>query len=188
MACWPPRPKQYEFARLNLTYVITSKRKLAQLVQEGKVNGWDDPRMPTIVGPAPPWLHPAAIQMFAERIGVTKSDSWIDYSTLEGCLREDLEAKAHRGMAVLDPVKLVLTNWDEVMGPGHLEPPCPPCPTHPKVWKPQSATSPSAKEVWIERETSPKCRPRASKRLYPGQGRTVKCCRQHCAPEGRLRH
>ena len=117
-----PPPRQYEFARLNLTYVITSKRKLAQLVYDHKVSGWDDPRMPTIVGLRRRGYTPASLQLFAERIGVTKSDSWIDYSTLEGCLREDLEAKAHRGMAVLNPVKLVLTNWDEVFSPGHLEP------------------------------------------------------------------
>ncbi|MBJ2165319.1 glutamine--tRNA ligase/YqeY domain fusion protein [Acidovorax sp. IB03] len=163
-----PAPKQYEFARLNLTYVITSKRKLAQLVQEGKVNGWDDPRMPTIVGLRRRGYTPAAIQMFAERIGVTKSDSWIDYSTLEGCLREDLEAKAHRGMAVLDPVKLVLTNWDEVMGPGHLEPCQLPALPHP----PEGTESPIrhftiGKEVWIEREDFAEVPPKGYKRLYP---------------------
>ena len=163
-----PAPKQYEFARLNLTYVITSKRKLAQLVNEGKVNGWDDPRMPTIVGLRRRGYTPAAIQMFAERIGVTKSDSWIDYSTLEGCLREDLEAKAHRGMAVLDPVKLVLTNWDEVMGPGHLEPCQLPALPHP----PEGVESPVrhftiGKEVWIEREDFAEVPPKGYKRLYP---------------------
>ena len=163
-----PAPKQYEFARLNLTYVITSKRKLAQLVQEGKVNGWDDPRMPTIVGLRRRGYTPAAIQMFAERIGVTKSDSWIDYSTLEGCLREDLEAKAHRGMAVLDPVKLVLTNWDEAMGPGHLEPCQLPALPHP----PEGVESPVrhftiGKEVWIEREDFAEVPPKGYKRLYP---------------------
>ncbi len=83
-----PHPHQYEFARLNLTYVITSKRKLAQLVYDHKVSGWDDPRMPTIVGLRRRGYTPEALQLFAERIGVTKSDSWIDYSTLEGCLRE----------------------------------------------------------------------------------------------------
>ena len=163
-----PAPKQYEFARLNLTYVITSKRKLAQLVNEGKVNGWDDPRMPTIVGLRRRGYTPAAIQMFAERIGVTKSDSWIDYGTLEGCLREDLEAKAHRGMAVLDPVKLVLTNWDEVMGPGHLEPCQLPALPHP----PEGTESPIrhftiGKEVWIEREDFAEVPPKGYKRLYP---------------------
>ncbi len=111
-----PPPHQYEFARLNLTYVITSKRKLAQLVYDHKVNGWDDPRMPTIVGLRRRGYTPEALHLLAERIGVTKSDGWIDYSTLEGCLRETLDVSAPRAMAVLDPVKLVLTNWDELMG------------------------------------------------------------------------
>ncbi|MEY4755594.1 MAG: hypothetical protein RJA34_492 [Pseudomonadota bacterium] len=165
-----PPPRQYEFARLNLTYVITSKRKLAQLVNEKKVNGWDDPRMPTIVGLRRRGYTPESIQLFAERIGVTKSDSWIDYSTLEGCLREDLENTAHRGMAVLNPVKLVLTNWDEVMGADHLEP----CtlPALPHVA--EGATPPPArqftigKEVWIEREDFEEVPPKGYKRLFPG--------------------
>ena len=164
-----PAPKQYEFARLNLTYVVTSKRKLAQLVNEGKVSGWDDPRMPTIVGLRRRGYTPESLQLFAERIGVTKSDSWIDYSTLEGCLREDLEAKAHRGMAVLDPVKLVLTNWDEVMGAGHLEPCQLPALPHP----PEGTESPVrhftlGKEVWIEREDFAEVPPKGYKRLFPG--------------------
>src|SRR5574343_83026 len=112
-----PLPKQYEFARLNLTYVITSKRKLAQLVNEGHVTGWDDQRMPTIVGQRRRGYTPEAIQLFAERIGVSKADSWIDYSTLDGALRDDLDSKAARAMAVLDPVKLKLTNWDALFGP-----------------------------------------------------------------------
>ena len=171
-----PAPKQYEFARLNLTYVITSKRKLAQLVQEGKVNGWDDPRMPTIVGLRRRGYTPAAIQMFAERIGVTKSDSWIDYSTLEGCLREDLELKAHRGMAVLNPVKLVLTNWDDVMGAGHLEPCQLPALPHQNHEATQGVAEgvevlvrhfTIGKEVWIEREDFAEVPPKGYKRLYP---------------------
>jgi glutaminyl-tRNA synthetase len=164
-----PAPHQYEFARLNLTYVITSKRKLAALVNENKVNGWDDPRMPTIVGLRRRGYTPEAIQAFAERIGVTKSDSWIDYSTLEGCLREDLELKAHRGFAVLNPVKLVLTNWDEVMGAGHLEPCTQPALPHP----PEGVESPTrhftiGKEVWIEREDFEEVPPKGYKRLFPG--------------------
>ncbi|MEO0002820.1 MAG: hypothetical protein RLZZ22_512, partial [Pseudomonadota bacterium] len=165
-----PAPRQYEFARLNLSYVITSKRKLAQLVNEGKVNGWDDPRMPTIVGLRRRGYTPAALQLFAERIGVTKSDSWIDYSTLEGCLREDLESRAHRGMAVLDPVKLVLTNWDQVMGAGHLEPCSLPALPHP----PEGMAEPAARqftigqEVWIEREDFEEVPPKGYKRLFPG--------------------
>jgi glutaminyl-tRNA synthetase len=183
-----PPPHQYEFARLNLTYVITSKRKLAQLVYDHKVSGWDDPRMPTIVGLRRRGYTPAALQMFAERIGVTKSDSWIDYSTLEGCLREDLELKAHRGMAVLNPVKLVMTNWDEVMGAGHLEPCSQPALPH----APHGASSGAApegteppparhftigKEVWIDREDFEEVPPKGYKRLFPpsidGNGNAV---------------
>jgi len=164
-----PAPKQYEFSRLNLTYVITSKRKLAQLVNEGKVNGWDDPRMPTIVGLRRRGYTPESLQLFAERIGVTKSDSWIDYSTLEGCLRESLENTAHRAMAVLDPVKLVLTNWDEVMGAGHLEPCTQPALPHAE----EGAEVPTrhfkiGKEVWIERDDFLEEPIKGYKRLYPG--------------------
>ncbi len=164
-----PAPKQYEFSRLNLTYVITSKRKLAQLVNESKVNGWDDPRMPTIVGLRRRGYTPESLQLFAERIGVTKSDSWIDYSTLEGCLRESLENTAHRAMAVLDPVKLVLTNWDEVMGAGHLEPCTQPALPHAE----EGAEVPTrhfkiGKEVWIERDDFAEVPPKGYKRLYSG--------------------
>ena len=164
-----PAPHQYEFARLNLTYVVTSKRKLAQLVNEGKVQGWDDPRMPTIVGLRRRGYTPESLQRFAERIGVTKSDSWIDYSTLEGCLREDLELKAHRGMAALNPVKLVLTNWDEVMGAGHLEP-CtlPALPHPPEGVVPTLRHFQMGKEVWIEREDFAEVPPKGYKRLFPG--------------------
>ena len=167
-----PAPKQYEFARLNLTYVITSKRKLAQLVNENKVNGWDDPRMPTIVGLRRRGYTPESLQLFAERIGVTKSDSWIDYSTLEGCLREDLENKAHRAMAVLNPVKLVLTNWDEVMGAGHIEPCEQPALPHKNDETDNSAIPVRhftiGKEVWIEREDFEEVPPKGYKRLFPG--------------------
>ena len=167
-----PAPKQYEFARLNLTYVITSKRKLAQLVNENKVSGWDDPRMPTIVGLRRRGYTPESLQLFAERIGVTKSDSWIDYSTLEGCLREDLETKAHRAMAVLNPVKLVLTNWDEVMGAGHIEPCEQPALPHKNDETDNSAIPVRhftiGKEVWIEREDFEEVPPKGYKRLFPG--------------------
>jgi glutaminyl-tRNA synthetase len=167
-----PAPKQYEFARLNLTYVITSKRKLAQLVQENKVSGWDDPRMPTIVGLRRRGYTPESLQLFAERIGVTKSDSWIDYSTLEGCLREDLETKAHRAMAVLNPVKLVLTNWDDVMGAGHIEA-CEQAALPHKSDETENSAIPMrhftiGKEVWIEREDFEEVPPKGYKRLFPG--------------------
>ena len=167
-----PAPKQYEFARLNLTYVITSKRKLAQLVNENKVSGWDDPRMPTIVGLRRRGYTPESLQLFAERIGVTKSDSWIDYSTLEGCLREDLETKAHRAMAVLNPVKLVLTNWDDVMGAGHIEA-CEQAALPHKNDETDTSAIPMrhftiGKEVWIEREDFEEVPPKGYKRLFPG--------------------
>lgn len=168
-----PPPRQYEFARLNLTYVITSKRKLAQLVYDHKVNGWDDPRMPTIVGLRRRGYTPASIQLFAERIGVTKSDSWIDYSTLEGCLREDLENKAHRGMAVLDPVKLVLTNWAEAFGSdGYTEDCTQPALPHSAIAEGQPEPAPRVfkigNAVWIEREDFEEVPPKGYKRLYPG--------------------
>ncbi len=161
-----PAPRQYEFARLNLTYVLTSKRKLAQLVNEGKVSGWDDPRMPTIVGLRRRGYTPEALQLFAERIGVTKSDSWIDYSTLEGCLRETLDGTAPRAMAVLDPVKLVLTNWDDVFDAGVLdECTAPVHPHHPDLGKRHFKIG---KEVWIERTDFEETPPKGFFRLFPG--------------------
>ena len=169
-----PPPRQYEFARLNLTYVITSKRKLAQLVYDHKVSGWDDPRMPTIVGLRRRGYTPESIQLFAERIGVTKSDSWIDYSTLEGCLREDLENKAHRGMAVLDPVRLVLTNWAEVFGSdGYTEDCTLPALPHSAIAEgqtpPPDRVFKIGQAVWIEREDFEEVPPKGYKRLSPPQ-------------------
>jgi glutaminyl-tRNA synthetase len=161
-----PNPKQYEFARLNLTYVITSKRKLAQLVNEHKVSGWDDPRMPTIVGLRRRGYTPESLQLFAERIGVTKSDSWIDYSTLEGCLRDDLDPKAARAMAVLDPLQLSITNWDELMGAGTLEA-ChaPVHPHHPELGQRHFQFG---KSLWIERSDYEDNPPKGFFRLFPG--------------------
>jgi glutaminyl-tRNA synthetase len=161
-----PLPQQYEFARLNLTYVITSKRKLAALVNEHKVSGWDDPRMPTIVGLRRRGYTPESLQLFAERIGVTKSDSWIDYSTLEGCLRETLDGSAARAMAVLDPVKLVLTNWDEVMGAGTLDA-CS-APVHPHHPERGQRSFVIGREVWIERSDYEETPPQGFFRLFPG--------------------
>ncbi|HNZ81912.1 MAG TPA: glutamine--tRNA ligase/YqeY domain fusion protein [Bacteroidales bacterium] len=106
-------PQQIEFARLNLSYTVMSKRKLLSLVQEKFVNGWDDPRMPTICGLRRRGYTPEALQNFAEVIGVAKRDNVIDVSLLEYCLREDLNKKAQRVMAVVNPVKLVLTNYPE---------------------------------------------------------------------------
>jgi glutaminyl-tRNA synthetase len=174
-----PHPRQYEFARLNLTYVLTSKRKLAQLVNEKRVSGWDDPRMPTIVGLRRRGYTPEAIQLFAERIGVTKSDSWIDYSTLEGALRDTLDPIAPRAMAVLDPVKLVLTNWDEVMGAGKLDD-CS-APVHPHLPDLGKRNFKIGKEVWIESTDYEETPPKGFFRLFPGNkvrlkyGHVIEC-------------
>jgi glutaminyl-tRNA synthetase len=174
-----PHPHQYEFARLNLTYVLTSKRKLAQLVTEKHVAGWDDPRMPTIAGLRRRGYTPASLQLFAERIGVTKSDSWIDYSTLEGCLRETLDGSAARAMAVLDPVKLVLTNWDEVMGAGALDD-CS-APVHPHLPELGKRSFKIGRDVWIERGDYEETPPKGFFRLFPGNkvrlkyGHVIEC-------------
>ena len=104
---------QYEFARLNMTYTVMSKRKLLQLVNEGHVNGWDDPRMPTISGFRRKGYTPESIRMFADKIGVARRENLIDLSLLEFCLREDLNVRAKRVMVVMDPVKLVITNYEE---------------------------------------------------------------------------
>jgi len=109
----PARPHQYEFARLNLTYTVMSKRKLLQLVQERHVSGWDDPRMPTLSGLRRRGFTPGAIRTFCERIGVGKSDSLIGMEVLEECLRDDLNVSAPRRLAVLDPLKVTITNYPE---------------------------------------------------------------------------
>jgi len=103
---------QYEFARLNMTYTVMSKRKLLQLVNEGHVNGWDDPRMPTISGFRRKGYTPASIRTFCDKIGVAKRENLIDLSLLEFCLREDLNHTAKRAMAVLDPLKMIITNYE----------------------------------------------------------------------------
>ena len=139
-----PLPHQHEFARLNLTYTLTSKRKLLQLVEEKCVDGWDDPRMPTIVGIRRRGYTPESLRLFCERIGVSKADSWIDMSTLEQALRDDLDAKAPRATAVLKPLKLVIENFPEngseaCSAPRH--------PHHPEWGKREFNFT---REVWIE--------------------------------------
>ncbi len=157
-----PLPQQYEFARLNLTYAITSKRKLLQLVEENIVDGWDDPRMPTIVGIRRRGFTPESIQLFAERIGVAKSDSWIDMSTLEGALRDDLDAKAPRTVAVLKPLKLMIDNFPlnesvACSAPVH--------PHHPERGVREFMIS---RELWIEEEDFMEEPGKGYFRLYPG--------------------
>lgn len=105
--------RQYEFARLNMTYTVMSKRKLLQLVNEGHVNGWDDPRMPTISGLRRKGYTPESLRVFCDKIGVAKRENLIDLSLLEFCLREDLNKTANRVMAVLDPVKLIIDNFED---------------------------------------------------------------------------
>jgi glutaminyl-tRNA synthetase len=109
----PARPRQYEFARLNLTYTVMSKRKLNELVTQRIVGGWDDPRLPTLMGLRRRGYTPASIRTFCERIGVGRGDSWIDMSVLEECLREDLNERAPRVMGVLRPLKVVIDNYPE---------------------------------------------------------------------------
>ena len=162
-----PLPKQYEFGRLNLTGVITSKRKLKALVDEGHVSGWDDPRMPTLFGMRRRGYTPESIRAMADGTGASKTNIWLDYAVLDIALREDLEGRAPRAMAVLDPVKLVLENWDEVFGAGHREPCAAPAhPQRPELGLRHFKLGP---EVWIEREDFEHVPPKGFFRLYPPQ-------------------
>ncbi len=171
-----PLPRQYEFGRLNLSYVITSKRKLRALVDEGIVSGWDDPRMPTLFGMRRRGYTPASIRAMADGTGASKTNIWIDYAVLDQCLRADLEGQAPRAMAVLDPVRLVLANWAEVyVSDAHVEPcQAPAHPQHPELGTRQFGL---AREIWIEREDFAEVPPKGFFRLVPPQlqpdGRTV---------------
>jgi glutaminyl-tRNA synthetase len=157
------RPFQYEFARLKLTYTVMSKRKLLQLVTEKLVSGWDDPRMLTISGLRRRGYTPAAIRDFATRIGVSKTDSWIDMSLLELCIREDLNEHAPRAMAVLRPIKVVLENYPEGQTE-QLE-----VANHPS--KPELGTRqvPFSRELYIEAEDFQEVPPKGFFRLSPGK-------------------
>ena len=157
-----PLPHQYEFARLNLTYAITSKRKLLQLVEENIVDGWDDPRMPTIVGIRRRGYTPEAIQLFAERIGVAKADSWIDMSTLEGALRDDLDPKAARLVAVLNPLKLIIDNFSETASEDCT------APVHPHHPERGNRHFKLSRELWIEAEDFMEVPSKGYFRLFPG--------------------
>ena len=157
----PAKPRQIEFSRLNLSFCITSKRKLAQLVAEGHVEGWDDPRMNTLRGLRRRGFTPAGLRLLIERVGVSKQNSVIDYAVLEGCIREDLDASAARRMAVLDPLKLVLTNLPE-----HHEETLT-VPNHPKNESFGTREVPFAREVWIERDDFAEVPPKGFHRLKP---------------------
>ncbi|MGB3068425.1 MAG: glutamine--tRNA ligase/YqeY domain fusion protein [Ottowia sp.] len=163
-----PSPHQYEFGRLNVEHVITSKRKLRQLVEEKHVSGWDDPRMPTLVGMRRRGYTAESIKLFAERSGVTKTgNAWTDYAALDAALRETLDPHATRAMAVLEPVKLVLENWAEVFGSEtHLEAcEAPAHPHHPEMGQRRFTLG---KEVWIERTDYEETPPKGFFRLFPG--------------------
>ena len=162
-----PRPHQYEFARLNVTYVITSKRKLRQLVDEGIVDGWDDPRMPTLVGLRRRGYTPEAVRLMCERAGTSKAGGWTDYASLDIALRDDLEGKAARAMAVLDPVKLKLTNWGELFGSEAYREPCH-APAHPQRPELGQRAFDLGHEVWIERDDFAEVPAKGFFRLFPG--------------------
>ena len=156
-------PQQIEFARLNLTYTVLSKRRLIQLVEGGYVNGWDDPRMPTLSGLRRRGYTPEAIRDFCERIGVAKRDTWTDIALLENCLREDLNRRAPRVMAVLDPVKLVIENYPE----GQAE-------FVESENNPEDASAghrqlPFSRTLYIERDDFSEDPPRGFYRLSPGR-------------------
>jgi glutaminyl-tRNA synthetase len=141
-----PLPKQYEFARLNLTYVMLSKRKLIDLVENKHVAGWDDPRLPTLAGTRRRGYVAEGFKLFTDRIGVSKADSWIEYTILEDCMREVLNVASERRIAVLDPIKLVIDNYaenqfEDCFAPNH--------PLKPELGK---RVVPLSRELWIERE------------------------------------
>ncbi len=162
-----PVPRQYEFARLNLGHVVTSKRKLAQLVQERHVSGWDDPRLPTVAGLRRRGYTPQALRLFAQRTGVSKSDGWIDYSVLEGALREDLELRANRAMAVLDPLALEIENWSQVFGSASTDACLAPLSPHGGEHGGQRALRFGAR-LWIERSDFMETPSKGYQRCYPG--------------------
>jgi glutaminyl-tRNA synthetase len=153
---------QYEFARLNLTYTVMSKRKLLQLVNEKYVKSWDDPRMPTISGLRRRGYTPQSIRNFCERIGVSKRENLIDLGLLEFCIREDLNKKAPRVMAVLDPVKLIITNYGAESETLHIE-------INPEKPEEGNREVPFSRELWIERDDFMENPPKGYFRLAPGQ-------------------
>ena len=157
----PAKPRQIEFSRLNLTYSITSKRKLAQLVSEKLVDGWDDPRMNTLRGLRRRGFTPGGIRLLIERLGVSKQNSVIDYTIFENCVREDLDASAQRRMAVIDPLKLVITNLPD----GHEESLT--FSNHPKNESAGTRKVPFSRELWIEREDFAEVPPKGFHRLKP---------------------
>lgn len=156
------KPRQIEFSRLNINYTVMSKRKLTQIVAEGLVDGWDDPRMYSLQGLRRRGYTPSALRLFVERLGVSKQNSVIDFSVLEGALRDDLDARAPRRMAVIEPLKLVLTNLPE----GHAETLT--FANHPKDESFGSREVPFSREMWIEQGDFAEVPPKGWRRLVPG--------------------
>ncbi len=159
-------PQQIEFARLNLSYTVMSKRKLLQLVNEKFVAGWDDPRMPTVSGMRRRGYPAAAIRTFCERIGIGRSSNWIDLSVLEDCVREELNETAYRRMAVLDPLKVTITNYDQVE---MLD-----APNHPQQPELGSRVLPMSNELWIDRDDFMENPPSPKKYFRLGPDREVR--------------
>jgi glutaminyl-tRNA synthetase len=159
----PARPRQYEFARLNLNYTVMSKRKLLQLVEQRHVTGWDDPRMPTITGLRRRGYTPASIRDFCGRVGVAKKENVIDVGLLEHCVREDLNRRAPRAMAVLRPLKLVLTNYPDGQSE-EME-----IANHPDDTSLGSRRVPFSREIYIERDDFLEDPPKKFFRLAPGR-------------------
>ena len=170
-----PVSEQIEFSRLNLTYTIMSKRFLLQLVKEGHVDGWDDPRMPTLVGARRRGFTPEGFRLFAERIGVSKADNWIDPSVLEDCMREHMNETVPRRIAVLDPLMLVVTNYPEGQSEECF------APNHPQKEDWGKRSIPFSRNLWIEREDFQEVPVPKYFRLFPGNtvrlkyGFVVKC-------------
>ncbi len=158
----PARPRQYEFARLNLTFTVMSKRKLQELVQLGIVSGWDDPRMPTLAGIKRRGYTPGAVRAFCELIGVGRSDSWIDVSILEECVRSDLNESAPRAMAVLHPLKVVIVNYPEGLSEDFE------AANHPQKPEMGTRTVHFSREIWIEAEDFEEMPPKGFFRMTPG--------------------
>ena len=159
----PATPRQIEFARLNVSHTITSKRKLKQLVDEGFVEGWDDPRLPTLRGLRARGFPPKAIRQFCEMIGISKNDSVIDMSILEECVRDELNQSAKRAMCVLDPIKVVITNYPE----NHVEKLS--APYHPQKPEFGERALPFSRELYIERSDFMEDPPKKYFRLSPGK-------------------
>ena len=153
---------QYEFARLNLNYTVMSKRKLLHLVQEGYVSGWDDPRMPTICGLRRRGYTPASLRLFAEKVGVAKRDNVIDLGLLEWCVREDLNKSAQRRMAVLDPIRVVITNYPQEKVE-YIE-----CVNNPEDVQAGTRSVPFSRNLYIDRDDFMENPPKKYFRLQPG--------------------